>query len=203
MIGPAYFGVGYISWVLARAILGDRDAGLRGALAFSVPAIASFIMVSWDLTMDPLMATIRHNWIWEQGGSYFGVPVSNFLGWYLTVFVFFQVFALYARHLPRDQKRESSGSAQWLQALLAYVTILIQPILELLANDQSAPVTDAAGIIWQNHDIRSVGVLIGLFTLVPFGLIALFRSTVGENARQAIYEPRQVDSNYRRASPVR
>jgi uncharacterized membrane protein len=42
-------------------------------------------MVSWDLTIDPMMSTINGNWVWHDGGSYFGVPVSNFLGWYLTV----------------------------------------------------------------------------------------------------------------------
>jgi hypothetical protein len=49
-IGPAYFGVGYLSWTLARAILGDEDTRLAGLLSFATPAIASFIMVSWDLS---------------------------------------------------------------------------------------------------------------------------------------------------------
>jgi len=31
------------------------------------------------------MSTITNNWIWRDGGSYFGVPVEKFLGWYLTV----------------------------------------------------------------------------------------------------------------------
>jgi putative membrane protein len=85
LIGPAYFGMGYLSWTLARAILGDEDARLAGLLSFATPTIASFIMVSWDLTIDPMASTINGNWVWRNGGSYFGVPVSNFLGWYLTV----------------------------------------------------------------------------------------------------------------------
>jgi uncharacterized membrane protein len=99
LIGPAYFGVGYLSWTLARAILGDTSGKLRGALVVATPVIASFIMVSWDLTIDPMMSTITGNWIWHHGGSYFGVPFVNFLGWYLTVYVFYQIFALYARRL--------------------------------------------------------------------------------------------------------
>jgi uncharacterized membrane protein len=83
-IGPAYFGVGYLSWTLARAILGDEDTRLAGLLSFATPAMASFIMVSWDLTIDPTMSTIAGNWVWHNGGSYFGVPLSNFLGWYQT-----------------------------------------------------------------------------------------------------------------------
>src|SRR3984893_15779468 len=37
-IGPAYFGVGYLSWTVARAILGDEDTRLDGLLAFAPPA---------------------------------------------------------------------------------------------------------------------------------------------------------------------
>jgi uncharacterized membrane protein len=51
LIGPAYFGVGYLSWTVAHAILGDEDASLSGLLSFATPVIASFIMVSWDLTI--------------------------------------------------------------------------------------------------------------------------------------------------------
>ena len=97
LIGPAYFGMGYLSWTLARAILGDDNSRLAGLRSFATPMIASFIMVSWDLTIDPMASTINGSWIWRDGGSYFGVPVSNFLGWYLTVYVFFQCFAVYAR----------------------------------------------------------------------------------------------------------
>jgi len=66
LIGPAYFGVGYLSWTLARAVLGDDDTRLAGPLSFATPAIASFIMVSWDLTIDPMMSTINGNWVWHR-----------------------------------------------------------------------------------------------------------------------------------------
>lgn len=36
--------------------------------------------------MDPGMAAAG-NWIWEHGGSYFGVPLHNYLGWLLTTFL--------------------------------------------------------------------------------------------------------------------
>jgi uncharacterized membrane protein len=105
LIGPLYFGVGYLSWTLARAMLGDANGRLAGRLAYATPIVASFIMVCWDLTIDPKMSTITSNWIWRDGGSYFGVPVEKFLGWYLTVYVFLQVFALYARRLSATPDR--------------------------------------------------------------------------------------------------
>ena len=182
LIGPAYFGVGYLSWTLARAILGDEDTRLAGLLSFATPAIASFIMVSWDLTIDPRMSTITGNWVWLNGGSYFGVPLSNFLGWYLTVYVFFQCFALYAR---RQFATYTKAPRYWAMPLFAYTSIIIAPILSLLVGTEPTNiVTDPVGHLWQAQDIRSVAALVSLFTALPFWLLAVFK-TAGHAAAQS------------------
>jgi uncharacterized membrane protein len=174
LIGPAYFGMGYLSWTLARAILGDQDTRLAGLLWFGTPVIASFIMVSWDLTIDPMMSTINGSWVWHNGGSYFGVPVSNFLGWYLTVYVFFQCFAFYAK---RRFVTPTKIPGYWATPLLAYTSIIIAPILGLLlGTDPGAVLIDPAGHVWQVRDIRSVAALICLFTALPFWLLAVFKA---------------------------
>jgi uncharacterized membrane protein len=174
-IGPAYFGVGYLSWTLARAILGDEDTRLAGLLSFAAPAIASFIMVSWDLTIDPMMSTIAGNWVWHDGGSYFGVPLSNFLGWYLTVYVFFQCFALYAR---RRFTTYVKAPSYWAMPLFAYTSIIIAPILTLLVGaEPTAIVADPVGHLWLTEDIRSVAVVVSLFTALPFWLLAVFKTS--------------------------
>src|SRR6266567_6263396 len=80
LIGPAYFGTGYLAWVLATVLIGDVRPKGSWFTTFAVPFIASFMMVAWDLSMDPTSSTIQHLWIWEQGGGYFGVPLTNFLG---------------------------------------------------------------------------------------------------------------------------
>lgn len=85
LIGAAYVGMGYLSWVLARLILGNARSTLSAAEVFTTPLLAGFIMVAWDLSSDPVWATITRCWIWQSGGPYFGVPISNFFGWYLTV----------------------------------------------------------------------------------------------------------------------
>ena len=109
LIGLAYLGMGYVSWTVTRLILdGVRPAADR---IFALPALAGFVMVSWDLTFDPVASTIGQSWIWQDGGAYFGVPVSNFLGWYLTVFVFFQLFALYQSRRPVHPQPEGSEVA--------------------------------------------------------------------------------------------
>jgi uncharacterized membrane protein len=178
LIGPLYFGVGYLSWTLARAILGDANGRLAGRLVYATPIVAGFIMVCWDLTIDPKMSTITSNWIWRDGGSYFGVPVANFLGWYLTVYVFLQVFALYARRLSATPDRIPG---YWAKPLLAYSSIVIAPILSLTLSSASGAVSDATGHAWQIRDIQAVTALVGIFTVLPFWLLALFRVPRPEN----------------------
>jgi putative membrane protein len=174
LIGPAYFGMGYLSWTLARTILSDEDTRLAGLLWFVTPVIASFIMVSWDLTIDPMMSTINGSWVWHNGGSYFGVPVSNFLGWYLTVYVFFQCSALFAR---RRFATYTKIPGYWATPLFAYTSIIMAPILGLLLGSEPATVlADPVGHPWQVQDIRSVAALVCLFTALPFWLLAVFKA---------------------------
>jgi len=88
LIGPAYFANGYFAWVIGNVLVGDVRRGSRAFTTIAVPVIGSFAMVMWDLTFDPRPSTIQHQWIWEQGGGYFGVPLTNYLGWFFTVYVF-------------------------------------------------------------------------------------------------------------------
>src|SRR5207245_10542869 len=97
LIFPSYIAFGYLAWVLSILIVGGV---LRVSTIFTtvaVPLVASFMMVTWALSLDPIASTINQTWIWTQGGGYFGVQISNLLGWSLTVYIFFQLFALYVR----------------------------------------------------------------------------------------------------------
>ena len=58
MIGPAYLGVGYLSWVLATILVGDVKRGADAFQTFATPLIGAFIMVLWDLSMDPSASTV-------------------------------------------------------------------------------------------------------------------------------------------------
>src|SRR6266566_3859620 len=95
LIAPAYFATGYLAWALSNVLIGEVRRESSALTTFAVPFIASFLMVVWDLCLDPGASTVRHTWIWEQGGGYFGVPLTNYLGWFFTVYLFFQLFALF------------------------------------------------------------------------------------------------------------
>src|SRR5208282_5914365 len=94
LLGLAYIGMTYVSFTLARIIATHPETPLTGAHLVTVPLTAGFLMVAWDLAQDPIWATVLHGWVWLDGGPWFGVPISNYLGWYLTVFIICLLFAL-------------------------------------------------------------------------------------------------------------
>ncbi|MEA3160552.1 MAG: hypothetical protein QOD95_2100, partial [Gammaproteobacteria bacterium] len=79
---------------------------------------------------------------------------------------------LYARRLSATPDRISG---YWAKPLLAYSSIVIAPILSLTLSSASGAVSDATGHAWQIRDIQAVTALVGIFTVLPFWLLALFR----------------------------
>jgi putative membrane protein len=176
LIGPAYLGTGYLAWTIARVISDATHSRLSGHLTFTVPLLAAFMMVSWDLSFDPIYSTINHAWIWLDGGSYFGVPFSNFLGWLLTTFVFFQLFALYLRGRPNVQTTHQQPlRIHSLQAVLFYGLIAAGYLVHSLTQAMSGTITDPAGMVWRLQDIYAVTGLIAIFTMGVFTILGLMK----------------------------
>jgi len=73
-------------------------------------ALAAVAMTAWDLAMDPMMVMAGH-WVWEQPGAYFGVPIQNFWGWWLTTFTALALYQLALRWLPG--KDETAPPLAW------------------------------------------------------------------------------------------
>jgi uncharacterized membrane protein len=95
IIIPAYFFNGYLAWTLGSLFFGNTGTGIKKRELFLIPLVSSVIMVMWNMCFDPILSTIEGYWVWQDGGIYHGVPVSNFAGWFITVYLVFQVFALY------------------------------------------------------------------------------------------------------------
>ena len=173
MIGPAYLSVGYMAWVLATILAGDVRRGAGAFSTFATPFVAAFIMVLWDLTMDPSASTVQKWWIWESGGGFFGVPVSNYLGWFLTVYVFMQLFALYLRaRAPVPELLQPKS--YFIQAIAMYAIVALGFVLTFLVED-SAPVTDATGAAWLSGDIYETAAITGLFTMMFVVALAMIK----------------------------
>lgn len=179
VVGPLYFAVGYLSWTTANALLGLVDGIRRTKLDLvALPIGATFAMVQWDVVMDPSQSTLAKAWIWHQGGGYFGVPLTNFLGWFLTVWIFYQIFSLFLARGPQtvnDQAPRLNTRMYWIAPIVFYLFVALSYILPY-AMDPKGSVIDATGAVWNVDDLRETSVIILLFTMVPTSFFALYRT---------------------------
>lgn len=179
LLGLAYLGMAYLSWTLARIILGGFASPLCGSRVVALPLIAAFIMVAWDFSMDPVWSTIVHAWIWLKGGAYFGVPLSNFLGWYLTVYLMFQIFALYLKGRPANPGPFPPN--YWRLPVLFYGVSAAGNLLLLIPSPQSQVIADASDAQWRVTDIVGACALVSIFLMGAFALLAWVRVNIGGN----------------------
>lgn len=169
MLGVAYVGMAYLSWMLAVLILGDTRGPLIRRHVVILPVVAALIMAAWDFSMDPIWATILRAWVWVHGGPYFGVPVGNFLGWYLVVYVIFQSFALYLQRWP---VRTSLSLSYWRQPLAFYAVSAAGNLLVAIPRPGPLVVSDPTGTLWRVSDITRTCTLVTIFTMGVFVLLA-------------------------------
>ncbi len=71
------------AWGIAAAILGGARQRLGGWYGPVFALLAGLAFTAWDLYLDPQM-TARGLWVWQTPGAYFGIPWTNFAGWWLS-----------------------------------------------------------------------------------------------------------------------
>lgn len=131
-----YFAMGYLSWMTSQILTMNYSEKLRGKQIFIVPLIAAFIMVMWDLGMDPINSTILQLYVWQNPGAYFGVPMMNFVFWFVVVFLFFQIFALYISRYDKiipEKISKISNKSYWSEAPVTYGIMGLYNILFVIS----------------------------------------------------------------------
>jgi uncharacterized membrane protein len=176
IVGPLWFGMGYFSWIVAGTLLGSAQARLsRNIELIALPIVAAFVMTQWDVVIDPPESTISQAWIWHDGGAHFGVPLSNYLGWLLTSWLFYHAFALYlSRRRYVSAWTAEQGRALRLVAILLYLSSGLSHVTPWLIG-QGGEVVDAANHVWRVGDLRETTVVILLFTMVFTSVLAALR----------------------------
>jgi uncharacterized membrane protein len=89
IIPAAWFMMMYPSFVISTRVIPEQWEGRTRLLGTA--AVGGLVMTAWDLVMDPLMVAGGH-WVWDVEGAYFGVPLQNYWGWWLTTFITFLLF---------------------------------------------------------------------------------------------------------------
>jgi uncharacterized membrane protein len=175
IVGPLWFGMGYFSWIVAGTLLGGADRRLNGKLEIvALPVVAAFVMAQWDVVMDPAESTISKAWIWHDGGGHFGVPLSNYLGWLLTAWLFYQAFAIYLSRGKIAAQTIGRRRTLGLAAILFYLSSGLTHVAAWVTG-QSGEVTDAANHIWRVQDVRESTVAVMLFTMFFTSMLAALR----------------------------
>ena len=82
---------------------------------------ASLILLSWDLSLDPAMSLVTKYWIWGTEGPYYGMPLLNLVGWYVTGLAIMETL-----RLLRAERWLGDVPVTWL--MWFYVANLILPI---------------------------------------------------------------------------
>ena len=156
-----YFAMGYLSWMIAHVLTGQYTRKLQGKQVFLVPFIATFLMVMWDLTVDPISSTLQGLWVWHNPGAYFGVPISNYFGWFLVVYIFFQIYAIYLSKYDQITEKKAatlSNKSFWMEAPVIYGIMALGTILS---------------IFYQYNDLTISMALITVFTMVFVAILSL------------------------------
>ncbi|MDD1779116.1 MAG: carotenoid biosynthesis protein [Candidatus Helarchaeota archaeon] len=100
-----WFVVAYSCVFLAEKILPNRSIWLHAALG-------AFLAMDLDLWTDPVMVNLNlasaipadsGMWVWSMTNTLtiFGIPLMNFLGWFLVIFL----FAILWKIVPKQQER--------------------------------------------------------------------------------------------------
>jgi uncharacterized membrane protein len=151
LIPAAWIMMMYPSLVIAQSFL--RSSSSRGWKMLMSAAVGATVMTAWDLVLDPLMVKFGF-WVWDgSAGSrqYFGIPIQNYIGWWVTSLAVFVIFFLFS-----NRSRLSLGRAESRWPAIMYATIGANTILMAYLNGLAAPA------------------LIGVFAMLPWVLGVLF-----------------------------
>ena len=114
VIPLSWFFMAVPSYAIATSVLSRTDGKLIRVL------FASALLVSWDLSLDPAMSYATRYWMWASSGSYYGMPLLNLAGWYLTGLALMSILALF-----RAEQWTSRMSRRWMWGF--YLVNLLLP----------------------------------------------------------------------------
>ena len=152
----------YISYTFANMILkgfGSQKPNIKQNKLFMIvllillSAISGLVAVNLDMLLDPVVVSTQ-GWFWIGGGLYFGVPISNFVGWFIVTFVVTFLFRLY-----ESFKKVNNGSLPKASLLMSSSIIVLYLIYFIIYG--------FTAFLMGNQ----VYLLIGATTMGPFILI--------------------------------
>jgi putative membrane protein len=122
LIPVAWFMMSYPSFVIADWLV---PAGWKHwPRLLAVAAVGGLAMTAWDLVMDPIMVAGGH-WVWDTNGAYFGIPLQNYWGWWLTAFTTFALYLLISGKMEKsaETRFDRLAATSYLVTALGIVAV--------------------------------------------------------------------------------
>jgi putative membrane protein len=91
VLQPQLLGVPLVmlsAWMVLVAYVRQMLAGLKLSVWLEAVLAAAW-MTAIDLVIDPLAANQLGYWRWVKSGAYYGIPLHNFIGWFVVSLLIF------------------------------------------------------------------------------------------------------------------
>ena len=85
----SWFFMIYCSLAICGRVLPVADDA-RSKLIWA--AAGGLVLAAWDVSMDPAMSFATTHWVWHVAGPFYGMPWSNWFGWWLTGTIISRVY---------------------------------------------------------------------------------------------------------------
>lgn len=92
-----------LSW-FAMSILSLDLARRVAARRYERILVATVFMVLWDVSLDPAMSSAFPFWVYPEGGFFYGMPASNWAGWFVVSLVIMWGFEVIGGGLPASDR---------------------------------------------------------------------------------------------------
>lgn len=174
LVGLGYFNFVVIAWVLADLLIGSKNNKSPWACKLGRPLVGAIIASALDVIMEPVYVLIQHQWVYPNGGGFFGMPLSNSFGWLFTVFIMLFILELLLNRKSDGQGAFAPSITQWNLQVPILVGLHVIPILISLCTGSITPLTDVLGKTWFSTDLYESVAVFAIHTMVFFMVVGVF-----------------------------
>lgn len=118
----------YVCWIVTNLIIDGQPLPKKYTTARIIfgAVLGGMLMTTIDLSADPFCST-NGLWTWLERGPYYGVPLHNYIGWFITGLITYSVHGFMMRNNKESQSLLTSSSLaikKWTIAPLVIYALL-------------------------------------------------------------------------------
>ena len=172
----AYGALPYTIWAMAQAIVGVFNNKYRRNDFMLVPMVCAAIIVAIDFATDPIMSSLGRSHLWENHGVFYGIPLMNYVGWYIFGYTLFQVLGI---GLYFQSKKGTLPAAPqiaekkrfWYYPIYLYGLQFIQHIFYIFNQDDRMVTLHNSEQVW-SRDVYQGVLLVSFATVLVYAFFA-------------------------------